>query len=115
MRRKEDLRLITGKGCFSDDVNMPQQVFAVMVRSPHAHARIVSIDIQHALASPGVLAVLTGRDMLADGLKPLPHVPMSTHQAETPLVNRDGSPVFTRRIIRWLRTRRAMSAKRSPW
>jgi len=94
VRRKEDLRLITGKGCFSDDVNTPQQVFAVMVRSPHAHARIVSIDIRNALASPGVLVVLTGRDMLADGLKPLPHKPQSAHPAEPRLVNRDGFPGF---------------------
>ena len=66
-----------------------------MVRSPHAHARIVAIDIQNALSSPGVLAVLTGRDWLADGLKPLPHQPYSFHPAERPLANRDGSPVFT--------------------
>ena len=93
--RREDLRLITGKGCFSDDVNLPRQVFAAMVRSPHAHARIAAIDTQKALASPGVLAVLTGRDWLADELKPLPHKPFSFHPAEKPLVNRDGSPVFT--------------------
>src|ERR687885_741327 len=93
--RREDLRLITGQGCFSDDVNLPQQAYAAMVRSPHAHARIVEIDIQKALATPGVLAVLTGRDWLADGLKPLPHQPYSFHPAERPLKNRDGSPVFT--------------------
>ena len=92
--RREDLRLITGKGCFSDDVNLPQQFFAAMVRSPHAHARIVGIDIQKALASPGVLAVLTGRDWLADRLKPLPHQPYSFHPAERPLKNKNGSPVF---------------------
>ena len=95
LRRKEDLRLITGAGCFSDDVNLPQQVFASMLRSPHAHARIVSIDVRAALASPGVHAVLTGRDWLADGLKPLPHQPYSFHPAEIPLVNKDGSPIFT--------------------
>ncbi len=95
VRRKEDLRLITGKGCFSDDVNLPGQAFAVMVRSPHAHARILSIDIGKALAVPGVLAVLTGRDMLADGLKPVPHHPFSFHPADIRLVNKDGSPVFT--------------------
>ena len=44
VRRKEDLRLVTGAGCFSDDVNLPGQAYAVMVRSPHAHARIRSID-----------------------------------------------------------------------
>jgi carbon-monoxide dehydrogenase large subunit len=93
--RREDLRLITGKGSFSDDVNLPRQVFAAMVRSPHAHARIVSVNIQKALSSPGALVVLTGRDWIADGLKPLPHQPYSFHPAERPLKNRDGSPVFT--------------------
>ena len=94
VRRKEDLRLITGKGCFSDDVNLPRQVYAVMVRSPHGHARILAIDIQHALASPGVLAVLTARDMLADGLRPIPHHPFALHPADIRMVNTDGTPVF---------------------
>ena len=93
VRRLEDKRLITGQGCFSDDVNLPGQVYAVMVRSPHAHARILSIDIQNATAVPGVLAVLTGKDLLADGLKPIPHNPFA-HPAEIQLVNRDGTPVF---------------------
>src|SRR6185436_20933166 len=91
--RKEDLRLITGTGSFSDDVNLPRQAFAAIVRSPHAHARIVAIDIRNALSSPDVLAVLTGRDWLDDGLKPLPHQPYSFHPAERPLANKDGSPV----------------------
>ena len=59
VRRKEDLRLITGKGRFSDDVNWPNQAYAVFLRSPHAHARIGAIDARAALAIPGVLAVLT--------------------------------------------------------
>src|SRR5262245_20307071 len=75
VRRKEDQRLITGAGRFGDDISLPGQAYAAMVRSPHAHARIVSIDVDEALASPGVLAVLTGADALADGLKPIPHNP----------------------------------------
>ena len=94
VRRKEDSRLITGKGCFSDDVNLPRQVYAVMVRSPHAHARILAIDTQNALAAPGVLTVLTARDMLADGLRPIPHHPFALHPPATRMVNTDGSPVF---------------------
>jgi carbon-monoxide dehydrogenase large subunit len=73
VRRKEDFRLLTGGGSFADDVHLPELVHAVVVRSPHAHARIRSIDKAAALASPGVLAVLTGRDYLADGLAPIPH------------------------------------------
>ena len=73
VRRKEDFRLLTGRGSFADDVRLPEMAHAVIVRSPHAHARILSIDRSAALAFPGVLAVLTGRDYLADGLAPIPH------------------------------------------
>ena len=94
VRRKEDLRLITGEGCFSDDYNLPGQAYACVVRSPHAHARIRGITIEKALGSSGVLAVLTGRDMLADGLKPIPHNVFVLHPADKPLHNKDGSPIF---------------------
>ena len=94
VRRKEDLRLITGKGRFSDDVNFTGQVYAVMLRSPHAHARIRAIDIHKALAVPGVLKVLTGADMLADGVKPLPHQAQSAHPAEPQLINPPGFKAF---------------------
>ena len=66
-----------------------------MVRSPHAHARIRAIAAEKALALPGVLAVLTGADFLADGLKPIPHKPWSPHPAEIVLHNSDGSEAFT--------------------
>src|SRR5260370_26275960 len=82
VRRKEDLPLVTGKGCYTDDISLPGQVHAVMVRSPHAHARMHAIDIAPAMAAPGVLAVLTGRDLLADGLRPIPHKVWSQHPAE---------------------------------
>ena len=59
--RKEDFRLLTGKGRFADDFNMPAQAWTIMVRSPHPHARIVRIDTAQARAMPGVLAVFTGR------------------------------------------------------
>jgi carbon-monoxide dehydrogenase large subunit len=90
VRRKEDLRLVTGAGCFSDDVNLPGQAYAVMVRSPHAHAHIRSIEITQARAADGVLAVLTGVDLLADGLKPIPHRPMLRGAPDITLRNRDG-------------------------
>jgi carbon-monoxide dehydrogenase large subunit len=73
VRRKEDFRLLTGKGSFVDDVRLPGSAHAIVVRSPHAHAHIRSVDKAAALASPGVLAVLTGRDYVADGLAPIPH------------------------------------------
>jgi carbon-monoxide dehydrogenase large subunit len=74
--RKEDSALLIGQGHFSDDLNLAGQAYAVMVRSPHAHARIRAIDAADALALPGVVAVLTGADALADDLKPIPHRPL---------------------------------------
>jgi carbon-monoxide dehydrogenase large subunit len=93
VRRKEDLRLVTGRGCYSDDFNFPGQVYAAMVRSPHAHAHIRSIDTAEARAMPGVLAVLTGQDALADGLKRIPHLAAAGTPPDIVLKNRDGSPV----------------------
>jgi len=92
--RKEDRRLLTGTGRFSDDLNLPGQAYAVMVRSPHAHARIAGIDSGQALAAPGVLAVLTGADFLREGLKSIPHRPFSLSPPDIRLANRDGSEIF---------------------
>src|SRR5262247_3872270 len=94
VRQREDSRLVTGAGCYTDDVNLPGQAYAAMVRSPHAHARIVSIDTAAALASSGVLAVLTGADLVADGLKAMSHRPVPTNPHEVPLKSPDGSPFF---------------------
>jgi carbon-monoxide dehydrogenase large subunit len=95
VRRKEDLRLVTGNGSYTDDINLPGQAYAVMVRSAYAHARIRAIDIAPALAVPGVLAVLTGRDLVADGLKPIPHKVWSQHPAEVMLREHAGFKTFT--------------------
>jgi aerobic carbon-monoxide dehydrogenase large subunit len=92
--RKEDLRLITGQGRYTDDLGLEGQAYAAMVRSPHAHAVIRSIDIEAARAVPGVLAVLTGADFIADRLNPIPNKTFSLHPAEMPLVNSDGTPAF---------------------
>jgi aerobic carbon-monoxide dehydrogenase large subunit len=75
VRRKEDFRLLTGRGCFGDDIALAGMAHAAIVRSPYAHARLVSIDKTAALAAPRVFAVLTGADYLADGLGPIPHNP----------------------------------------
>src|SRR5689334_4622616 len=72
VRRKEDRRLLTGAGCFSDDVDLPRQARAFVLRSVHAHARIKGIDTSRARALKGVLAVLTAADLAADGVKPIP-------------------------------------------
>ena len=73
VRRKEDFRLLTGRSRYVDDLALPGIAHAVFVGSPHAHARIVSIDTAAALVAPGVLGVLTGADYRAEGLGPIPH------------------------------------------
>ncbi|MGE0747115.1 MAG: xanthine dehydrogenase family protein molybdopterin-binding subunit, partial [Rhodospirillales bacterium] len=85
--RVEDLRLLRGKGRYVDDDVLPGQAQAYMMRSPHAHARIGSIDTTAAAAAPGVLAVLTNADWKADGLGPIPHI-------GPPVKRRDGSAPF---------------------
>src|ERR1700691_502936 len=93
VRRKEDARLVTGRGCYSDDFNFPNQAYGAVVRSPHAHALIRSIDATAARAMPGVLAVLTGADAQADGLTRIPHLAAPGNAPDIVLHNRDGSPV----------------------
>src|SRR2546427_12032245 len=94
VRRAEDARLIVGAGRYSDDLNLPGQVYAHVVRSPHAHAHLRRIDASAALAMPGVIAVLTGADAAADGLKPIPHRPVPTNPHEVPLRSRAGAEFF---------------------
>jgi aerobic carbon-monoxide dehydrogenase large subunit len=87
VRRLEDPRLIQGLGHYSDDVNLAREAHAVVVRSPHAHARIRGVDAAAAREAPGVLAVLTGADVAHDGLGNLP--------TDSARKRRDGSPAFT--------------------
>src|SRR3984893_16822979 len=86
VRRLEDPHLIQGLGRYSDDVSLPRQAYAVVVRSTHAHARIRAMDASAALKAPGVLAVLTGVDLAADGLGNLP--------TDSSRKRRDGTPAF---------------------
>lgn len=80
--RKEDYRLLTGHGCYVDDIEVPGALHACFARSPHAHARILAIDAQAARELPGVVAVFTGQDLAQwttrarmappiDGLQPM--------------------------------------------
>jgi carbon-monoxide dehydrogenase large subunit len=71
-RRREDARFVTGQGRYLDDLPFPNLAHAVFIRAPHAHARLGRIDTAAALASPGVLAILTAGAAAADGLGPLP-------------------------------------------
>ncbi|MBK7076263.1 MAG: xanthine dehydrogenase family protein [Myxococcales bacterium] len=72
VKRKEDRRFLVGRGQYTDDVTLPNQSFAVFVRSPYGHAKVNGVDAKAALAAPDVLAVLTGADVAADGLGGIP-------------------------------------------
>jgi carbon-monoxide dehydrogenase large subunit len=93
--RKEDARLTTGHGRFSDDFSLAGQAYATMVRSPHPHARIRGIDTARAKAMPGVLGVFTGADCQADGLGAIPHDPLPKTRYDMKLHGRGGGAVFT--------------------
>ena len=71
LKRFEDVRLLTGKGSFVDDMQLPGMLYAMILRSPHAHARIASIDVAMARHLSGVVAVLTGED-IAGAVKDIP-------------------------------------------
>ncbi|MEE8307275.1 MAG: xanthine dehydrogenase family protein molybdopterin-binding subunit, partial [Gammaproteobacteria bacterium] len=87
VRRVEDVRFITGAGAFTDDLNLPGQAVAFMLRSPYGHAHIKSMDTTDALAAPGVVGIVTGADLAADGVGPLPCVTAGI------INNKDGSAI----------------------
>jgi aerobic carbon-monoxide dehydrogenase large subunit len=84
-RRKEDFRFLTGRGNYVADIKRPDMAFGVFVRSPHAHAKIRGLDKSAALALPGVIAVVTGEDVAADGLGSLPCGWGITNKAGVPM------------------------------
>ncbi len=85
VRRKEDHRFITGRAQYVDDINRPHQLYAHIVRSPIAHGKINKVDVDAAKAVSGVVAVLTGADMAADGIGGLP--------CGWGITSKDGSPM----------------------
>ena len=88
--RVEDKRFLRGQGRYTDDINLPNQAWSYILRSPHAHARIRSIDTQAAFRAPGVLAVYTGEDIAAAGLGDLPCFIAKLAVLKRP----DGQPIF---------------------
>ena len=73
--RAEDLRFVTGQGGYTDDHRVENETYCVFVRCPHAHARIIDIDVSIARYMPGVIAIVTGKDYRTDGLLPVDHAP----------------------------------------
>ena len=92
--RKEDARLITGHGRFTDDFAVEGQAYAAIVRSPHPHARIAAIITERAKAMPGVLGVFTGADCAADKIGPIPHDPVPKTKYDMKLHGPGGKAVF---------------------
>ena len=90
VKRFEDKRLLSGNGRFQNDVNLPGQAYAYMLRSPHAHAAIRKMDLSAALAAPGVLAIYTGDDLATAGMGTM-GVPFANNRKRP-----DGSPMFWR-------------------
>jgi aerobic carbon-monoxide dehydrogenase large subunit len=72
VKRKEDYRFLTGSGQYTDDVVLPHQTYGAFLRSPHAHARLGKIDVEAATRAPGVVAVFTGADLVAENVGGLP-------------------------------------------
>ena len=97
---------MSGKGRYSDDVNLPGQAYAVMVRSHYAHGVIRHIDTEAAQTMPGALAIYTAADLAAGGIGLLP--------ARQIMKNRDGTPMLMPVRVRSPPTRCGMSAIRSP-
>ena len=85
VRRREDYRFLTGQGTYTDDINRPRQLYAFILRSPHANARIAGLDTSAAAKAAGVAAVYTGKDLEADGVGGLP--------CGWQIHNKDGSPM----------------------
>src|SRR3990170_6015363 len=91
--RKEDATLLQGQGRYVDNITVPGMVWAVLVRSPHAHARIKRVDVSKALAAEGVVAAFTGADLkdswgslpcfwpVSDDIKMPPHLPLAVDKA----------------------------------
>src|SRR5215475_1056865 len=89
VKRREDHRLLTGRGRYAEDVNAPGQAHVAFVRSPHAHADVGAIDAAAARAVVGVIDVFTGRDLAAGGLGAIPTL---IAERGGGIRSRDGSP-----------------------
>jgi carbon-monoxide dehydrogenase large subunit len=92
-KRLEDDRLLLGKGLFSDDRTLPRQAWLVFLRSPHAHAKIVSIDLAAARAAPGVVGAWSMADLRGDGVGPIPFPPLFKRADGSPMAAPPRTPL----------------------
>jgi aerobic carbon-monoxide dehydrogenase large subunit len=98
VRRKEDRRYLTGRGTYTEDINRPGQLHAVILRSPHAHARIRSIDTAPASRMLGVVAVFTGADMAKDSVGSIPCGWLIKNKDDTPMAEPPHPPLVPDRV-----------------
>ncbi len=98
LKRKEDHRFLTGKGVYTDDIVRPGQLHAYILRSPFAHAKIVSIDTDAARTSPGVAAVYTGKDLAAAKIGGIPCGWQITNKDGTKMVEPGHPALVTERV-----------------
>jgi|SRR5579884_1880376 carbon-monoxide dehydrogenase large subunit len=99
--RFEDPRLLRGGGRYVDDIKLPGMAHGVVLRSPHAHARIRSLDVAAAVAAPGVLCVLTAADFKAAGWGDLP-VPSGLRRRDGAPMYRPRYPILADGVVRWV-------------
>ena len=97
-RRHEDAVFLTGQGQFVDDIVLEDMAHAAILRSPHAHAAIRAVDVGAAAGMPGVLAVLTGADMGAAGIAPLPPAERANEHTGEPFAFTAYPPLATDRV-----------------
>ena len=97
-KRLEDDRLLVGKGLFSDDRRFEGEAAMVLVRSPHAHAKIAAVDLRAALAAPGVIAAWTMADLRANGVKPIPVPPLFKRADGQPMSAPPRTPLAEGRV-----------------
>ncbi|HJO73458.1 MAG TPA: xanthine dehydrogenase family protein molybdopterin-binding subunit [Rhodospirillales bacterium] len=100
VKRREDVRLLTGQGSFVEDAARPGMAHGCMLRSPHAHARITRLDAAAAMAAHGVLAVLTGADIEAEGVRTIPTAHTFPAKAGTEIVEH-GYPTLAHEVARY--------------
>ena len=98
VKRLEDYRFITGQGTYTDDINRPGQLYAYILRSPHANARIAGIDTSAAVSAPGVVAVYTGKDLAADTVGGLPCGWQIHSKDGSPMVEPSHPPLVTDQV-----------------
>src|SRR3954466_3250879 len=101
VNRREDLRLITGRGQYTADRVLPRQLYACFLRSDRAHAEITSIDVTAALGGPGVVAVLTGADAVAAGYTQFPNLMSFTGRTGASILKPD-RPVLATDKVRYV-------------